>query len=371
MIEFKFLGDKRPKLAPEAVSKSSISTTKRNRLMKRNAIIILETSTVVPFKWHRHNYLCFFCHKSFKTLEPLKEHTKVDHKDSSNKSAVLYLKGDEKVKIDISTAKCRICDENFDEVNNFVDHLKCKHDKIFTDADYGVIPYKLQDDKYKCAICAKEFEYFINLNQHMNEHFGHYVCELCGKSFLSQDRLRCHSICHAPRFKCQLCSEIFVSLTQKNNHEIKVHNKKPTVKCLFCPDTFQNYTLRKRHHHDIHNLEIYLVNCPVCGKTFHILSKMVAHMKEVHVREKNFACTICDQKFFSRTHVQKHMIKHVGERIYQCEVCKKSYARKQTLRDHMRIHSDDRRFVCSLCDQAFVRNYRLRLHIKVHHTDAQ
>ncbi|CAH0730186.1 unnamed protein product, partial [Brenthis ino] len=363
-------GEKRPQMAPEAVSKSSMSTTKRNRLMKRNAITILETSTVVPFKWHRHNYLCFFCHRSFKTLEPLKEHTRNDHKDSSIKSAVSYLKRDEKVKIDVSQTVCRICDENFDDVNTFVAHVKSIHEKVFADCGNGVIPYKLQDDKYKCAMCGKDFEYFIKLNQHMNEHFGHYVCELCGKSFLSQDRLRCHAVSHGSHFKCNFCSEIFDSLTRKNNHEMAVHNKKPTIKCFFCPETFQNYIKRKRHHHTAHDLDISLINCPVCGKTFHILSKMSAHLKEVHVREKNFACSICDQKFFSRTHVQKHMIKHVGEKVYQCEICKKSYARKQTLRDHMRIHNNDKRFVCTFCDQAFVQNNSLRLHMKVHHPDA-
>ncbi|XP_047542072.1 PR domain zinc finger protein 5-like isoform X8 [Vanessa atalanta] len=364
-------GEKRPVMATEALIKSSMTTTKRNRLMKRNAIIILESSTAIPFKWHRHNYLCFFCHRPFKNLEPLKEHTRNDHKDSSIKSAVSYLKRDEKVKIDVTVINCKTCDESFDNINLLIEHVKVKHDRVFIDnCGYGVIPYKLHKDKFECALCQKDFRYFIKLNQHMNEHYGNYVCELCGKSFLSQDRLRCHSLSHGSNFRCSTCPEIFESLTQKNNHEMTVHNKTRTIKCFFCPETFQNYVLRKRHHNSAHNVEISVISCPVCGKSFHIVSKMWAHLKEVHVREKNFSCSLCDQKFFSRTHVQKHMIKHLGEKIHQCEVCKKSYARKQTLRDHMRIHNNDRRFICPVCSQAFVQNNSLRLHMKVHHSDS-
>ncbi|CAH2234264.1 jg14219 [Pararge aegeria aegeria] len=368
-------GQSRQEKATEALSKSSqtqMSATKRNRLMKKNAIIVLESSTVIPFKWHRHNYLCFFCHRTFKTLQPLKEHTRNDHKASSIKSAVSYLKRDEKVKIDVSKVICRICNANFEDTNTIIEHLKTQHDIQFNDdSDFGIIPYILNDDGYQCALCKKEFEYFIKLNQHMNEHYGNYVCELCGKSFLSQDRLRCHTLSHGSGFHCKLCAETFDSLTQKSNHELTVHDKKRLIKCFFCPELFQNYVLRKKHHNQSHNVETDVANnCPVCSKSFHIKSKMWAHMKEVHVREKNFACALCDQRFFSKTQVQKHMIKHVGEKIHHCEVCKKSYARKQTLRDHMRIHRDDRRFVCSVCSQGFVQSNSLQLHMRVNHPDS-
>ncbi|CAG4958659.1 unnamed protein product [Colias eurytheme] len=363
-------GTKRPEMATEAQSKSSLSSTKRNRLMKRNAINILECSTVVPFKWHRHSYLCFFCHRVFKDFQSLKEHTSNDHEKSSIKSAVSYLKRDEKVKIDVSTIVCRTCDKDFDDLKALIEHGKAIHDRLFHEEyGYGVIPYNL-DDKFQCALCKETFEYFIKLNQHMNAHYGNYVCELCGKSFLSQDRLRSHSLSHGSSFHCNICSETFDSLTQKNNHETKAHNKDKTVKCFFCPKTFQNYTLRKKHHNTEHNMDIPAINCPVCGKNFAILSKMRVHLKEVHLREKNFGCSMCDQKFFSRTHVQRHMVKHSGERIHECSICKKAYARKQTLRDHMRIHSNDKRFACGVCNQAFVQNNSLRLHMKVHHAES-
>lgn len=337
--------------------------------MKRNAILIIELSSVIPFKWHRQNYLCFFCHRTYKDTNELKHHTKLEHDKSNVRAAVSYLRRDEKVKIDVSVIACRICDTKFEELSNFIDHLKMVHNKTFTECSYGLIPYRLNNDTFQCAVCDQHFQYFIKLNQHMNEHFGDYVCELCGKSFLSQDRLRCHSLSHGSKFHCNECPEIFDSLTQKNNHESKIHNKNKTLKCFYCNETFSNYIKRKLHHHEAHNIEMPVFNCPVCDKTFQIMSKMKVHLKEVHIREKNYACSMCDQKFFSKTHVQKHMVKHFGERVHQCEVCKKSYARKQTLRDHMRIHSNDKRFICSVCSQGFIQNNSLRLHMRVHHPD--
>ncbi|XP_075989333.1 uncharacterized protein LOC142985191 isoform X7 [Anticarsia gemmatalis] len=352
----------------EAPSKSSMTSTKRNKLMKRNAIIIIENTTVIPFKWHRQNYLCFYCHLTFKDHEMLKTHTVKEHKKSNIKAAVSYLRRDEKVKIDVSTLQCKICNNDYNTLEDLLQHLKT-HNKIFTEeCGYGIIPYKL-NEHFHCAVCKQEFQYFTKLNQHMNEHFGNYICELCGKSFLSQGRLRCHSLTHGSKFRCNVCSETFDSLTQKNNHESKVHKKDKLLKCFYCNETFQNYNQRKRHHSLFHDIKVPEYNCPVCDKTFQIMSKMRVHLKEVHIREKNFSCTMCEQKFFSKTHVQKHMVKHFGERVHQCEVCKKSYARRQTLKDHMRIHSNDRRYICSVCSQGFVQNNSMRLHMKVHHPE--
>uniref|UniRef100_A0A2H1VCI6 SFRICE_008916 n=1 Tax=Spodoptera frugiperda TaxID=7108 RepID=A0A2H1VCI6_SPOFR len=357
-------------VAKEAPSKSSISSTLRNKLMKRNAISVLESSTVIPFKWQRHNYLCFFCHLSFNDTGLLKGHTIAAHTKSNIKSAVSYLRRDEKVKIDVSSVECRLCNEKFDNLDHLIGHLKEKHSVGFNEEyGYGLIPYFLHNEVYNCAVCKEEFQYFSKLNQHMNEHYGNYICEACGKSFLSQDRLRCHSLTHGQKFRCNICTQTFDSITQRNNHESKVHNKDKLLKCFYCEETFQNYVQRKKHHMVKHDVKAPEFPCPVCGKIFHIQSKMQVHLKEVHIREKNYSCSICEQKFFSKSHVRNHMIKHFGDRVYQCEVCQKSYARQRTLKEHMRIHSSNKKIVCSICSKNFAHNCSLKLHMKMQHTE--
>ncbi|CAH2079325.1 unnamed protein product, partial [Iphiclides podalirius] len=359
----------RPRAADEALNKSSMSATRRHRLMKLNAATVLECSTATPFKWHRQNFLCFYCHRAFKDTASLKEHTKAEHPEPRIKSAVSYLRRDERVKIDVSSMTCSICDVSLDGLGALIAHLESAHRKSFAGLDYGVVPYALRSDRFHCAVCDAEFQYFIKLNQHMNTHYGNYVCELCGKPFLSRERLRCHAAGHGPIHRCGCCAETFSSPAQRTSHERRAHGRR-RVKCLHCSETFASYGARKSHHSTAHGADLPTIHCPVCRKSFPIASKMRAHLKEVHLREKNFACPMCDQRFFSRSHVQKHMVRHVGERVHQCDVCRKSYARKQTLRDHMRIHNGDRRFACELCGQAFVQNNSLRLHMRVHHPDA-
>ncbi|GBP42757.1 Zinc finger protein 425 [Eumeta japonica] len=294
----------------------ALSATKRNRMMKRNAIVILESSTVCPFKWYRQNYLCFYCHRNFKAPEHLKLHTRDEHKDSNVKSAVLYLRRDEKVKIDVTIISCKSCNLRMENLLNLVDHLKLTHKKHFNE-DYGlgVVPYKLGESSFECPTCDEKFQYFIKLNQHMNKHYGCYVCENCGKTFLSQDRLRCHAQSHNSVYCCQKCDETFPSLAEKNGHEAKVHEISKKLKCTRCDEEFANYAQRKRHHKEVHKIEVQEYTCPICGRNFPIMSKMEVHIKEVHLKEKRFQCTECDQKFFSKTHVEKHMIRHFGAKI--------------------------------------------------------
>ncbi|KAJ2939894.1 hypothetical protein O0L34_g6596 [Tuta absoluta] len=353
----------------KAVTKGGkpLTVTKKNRLLKRNATIILENTTVIPFKWHRQTYLCFFCHKQFRIATDLKEHTD-EHKKSNIKSAVSYLRRDEKVKIDVTDTICKICTENMVNVEAIKAHLE-EHGKIFAkDIPLGVIPYKLSDETFQCAVCNEQFQYFVKLNQHMNKHYGSYICDVCGQCFLSHDRLRSHAFIHGSGFKCNVCSETFDTLRQRNRHETEIHSVNKSLKCLYCEETFQNYGQRKAHHIAAHNLKSQAFNCPVCSKTFQISSRMKVHLKEVHLREKNYACTVCDQKFFSKSHLRNHLIKHFGEKIHTCEICNKSYARKQTLRDHIiKVHNSAKKYTCSMCNEEFVQSNSLKLHVKARH----
>lgn len=275
-------------------------------------------------------------------MEEVRQHTVTEHMKPNIKSAVFLLRRDDKVKVDVTFIECKLCGHTITDLNALIDHSKAVHNRVFNEGANGLIPYRLLvENMYQCAICEETFQYFVKLNQHMNVHFGGYVCELCGKSFLSSERLRCHSLSHGSKFHCGLCSGAFDSLTQRNHHISTVHNKPKLLKCHYCPEAFPNYRQRKLHHNLVHGVKIPEYKCPVCAKGFQISSKMTVHLKEVHVRERNYSCTMCDSKFFSKTQVQKHMVRHVGEKLFQCEVCQKAYARRQTLRDHMRTHNKE------------------------------
>lgn len=320
----------------KALSKSSLSATKRNRLTKRNATIILQSCTAVPFKWHRQFYLCFYCHKQFQVFGDLREHN-IEHATSNVKSSVSLLRMNDKVKIDVVSLTCKLCNFEPKNVDTLVEHLRLDHSKIFEDAEYGVIPYKHRTDSYDCAVCNESFSYFMKLNQHMNTHYGQYVCETCGKSFLSSDRRRIHALIHTSDVRCDHCSETFRSIAIKNSHVNKVHE--PKVKCPHCLETFSNYNQRKMHLKLVHNVGS-LHACPICEKEFSCNSRMEYHLKEVHYKETHFDCSLCEQRFFSNWQLVKHVrVTHVDGTEHQCEVCQKSFARPRTLNEHMKTHS--------------------------------
>lgn len=338
-VGFSVLGGKRPVPVTSVKAPSqSLSTTKRNRLLKRNATIILQNSTAVPFKWHRQFYLCFYCHKPFQLFDDLREHSNTEHVTTNVETCVSLLRRDCKVKLDVSSWLCKLCDFEPKTVDAFAEHLKLVHNKVFEDAEYAIIPYKHGTDSYDCAICDKRFAYFMKLNQHMNTHFGMYVCDACGKSYLSSDRLRIHSLLHTNSVRCDHCPETFRSLSIKNSHVNKVHVSK--VKCLHCSETFSNYNQRKMHLKVAHNVGS-LHACPDCGKVFSCNSRMEQHLKEVHYKETHFNCSVCELRFFANWQLAKHIrVAHVGGKEHACEVCLKSFVKLSTLKEHLKTHSD-------------------------------
>lgn len=312
--------------------------------MKSNVVTILESTTALPFKWLRQEYLCYYCHKTFPNIDSVRAHTDDVHKDSKIKNAVSYLRSDQKTKVEISDLKCRLCNAELESIEDTVRHLKDAHQKSFEDkSDYGVVPYIFFKDEYICGTCNESFQYFVSLNQHMNKHFGFYVCDTCGKSFVSQDRLRCHRLGHTQKLK-------------------------KILTCPHCEETFKNGSSKKEHLALMHNKDIPSFDCTLCPKKFYINSKLERHVKSVHNRERNFACGLCEQKCFSKADVEKHRIMHIGAKVFECKVCLKAYPRKQSLKDHMKLHTGERPFQCNDCNERFVYKSRLLLHVKSKHS---
>lgn len=274
---FSFLGGK---LAAEPEGKSSQAD--RSQIVKCNVATILRHSTVIPFRWHKQFFMCFYCHLPIQTFDALTVHMNVKHKNPNINPVVELMKKDEKVKIDITSIACKICEHVPKDFDSLINHLK-SHNKLQSVHEYGVIPFMLAEG-YKCAICSERFQYFIKLNQHMNKHYGNYVCEVCGKLFLSGDRLRSHSLLHTAKFACSLCSETFDTTVKRANHATKVHNKTKSFKCYYCSVSFPTNVGRTDHLKTEHGINMPVFDCPVCKRNFRNASRLQFHLKNVHTR---------------------------------------------------------------------------------------
>lgn len=342
---------------------------------KRCAITLLENSRICPFRWMKNLYFCFYCETQYPDPAKLREHNVIEHPNltfSQIKYALSKLKKYELVKVDITDVSCKLCEGNIKDFEDLKFHLLELHKKnIDPKSSDGVLPFRVTQFDFQCAICEDKYEEFKTLNQHMNVHFQNFICEQCGTGFITPERLRTHANSHKTgSIQCDSCDKVFRSTNAKNEHYAIVHMRVKRHRCPHCPETFRNYFQRNKHIANIHGLKLKEFKCTMCPKVFTLSGKLGVHVRTVHLKLKRHACDVCEWKFYSKSELKEHMVKHGGERKYQCNVCKKAYARKYTLREHMRIHNDDRRFICSICGTSFVQNCSLKQHVKVHHPGA-
>ncbi|XP_049883250.1 zinc finger protein 260-like isoform X8 [Pectinophora gossypiella] len=355
----------KPELETESPESGRNMDIARRSAFRNNLLIILETCTASPFKYRKGTYLCFYCKDSFLQPEKLREHTRTEHSDIKS---VIRPKKYEPLKMDFTATVCKLCGINIDDYAALKTHLKEHGMAIDTTHGDCILPYHLNKGEHRCQICGKQYEMFLSLHKHMNDHYEHFICEYCGKRFATSQRMLNHARTHERGdFPCKRCEESFPSYASLYAHMAKIHRSNNRYKCPICDEKFKSYKDRLKHLKLIHGEKIAVFPCPSCPKVFDLCSRRTQHIRFQHLQERNHICAVCGMKFFTNYELQEHSIKHGGERIYQCDICKKSYARLKTLREHMRIHNNDRRFVCMVCGQAFVQNCSLKQHVRVHH----
>merc|ERR1712218_137898 len=52
---------------------------------------------------------------------------------------------------------------------------------------------------------------------------------------------------------------------------------------------------------------------------------------EVHEKEMNHGCSICDKAFFNKSHLKRNMLIHTGEKPFSCGQCDYKCAQKSGL----------------------------------------
>lgn len=317
---------------------------KKDYVIKKNASVIIENSFVSPFRWFKNAFICFFCENKYTEPKELREHTSFQHSNTKVMPFTKSIKKYDLIKVDVSYVGCKLCTNTVTDLDDLKNHLTSIHAIQFNPSyNDGLLPFKFDSDMFYCYICDSQFNVFITLNNHMNSHLQNFICPTCGKGFATSKRLQSHNYSHVVgSFACNFCNSIFPSNAMKTNHTIRYHKEAKQFKCPQCPEYFKSYLDRNKHRRTIHNVTSLEYKCPLCPKIFSLSGKRTNHIKQVHVREKKHACAQCEWKFYSRTELQKHMIKHTGQRIHQCDMCNKAFARKHTLNQHLRTHNEER-----------------------------
>ena len=85
-------------------------------------------------------------------------------------------------------------------------------------------------------------------------------------------------------------------------------------------------------------------------------------------QDKQFHCTDCNFKGYSRASVSDHYIKTHG--VVHCRTCGKQCPNPHALKRHEYIHADNKQHVCITCNESFFFESELKNHRVKHRTES-
>ncbi|KAM3957592.1 uncharacterized protein ACR2FA_008295 [Aphomia sociella] len=313
--------------------------------MRTNVVQVLTKSTVMPFRWLKSSYRCFYCYDIFQEASDLKNHQHV-HTGDEIKKQTMNNYWEPVVYVDISNLSCKLCSDNITDLYDLIDHLVDKHDVVYNkDVGICMVAFKLDNLSVNCLACGASFYTFGPLLHHTNkDHKGTsaILCDVCGQHFKDAHLLRLHvkTVHENTGLLCPECGEKFETRSKLRTHQKNQHNINSKHKCLVCSQTFPSHYMRSRHMAAEHkNREE--VKCLHCTKTFVFRSMMMTHLRDTHLKVRNHVCGVCGWKAFNSHRLKNHMYKHSGEKNFKCDACDKAFTTKKIMRAHyLRMHKN-------------------------------
>lgn len=252
---------------------------------------------------------------------------------------------------------CKFCLQRFPTEKRLKSHTFIAHGNKLNRGVKENTPKRKPNGKFKCSHCKKTYAYKQSLDSHVKKIHGVEIheqnpklfCEKCGISFHRHHQLLLHvDRVHSDKDKQRECPDCH-----------KMYG--PTVFLLHC----------KSAGHGGYSRKVKLLVCPICGKD--ILKKNLnSHIKFVHEKQRDFQCSVCPKKFWTKTYLRKHLESHKStmerHRPHKCDRCGQAYFTVNALQAHKTaVHDGNKIFKCKDCPKVFGYQSSLSKHVQMRH----
>ena len=103
--------------------------------------------------------------------------------------------------------------------------------------------------------------------------------------------------------------------------------------------------------------------CPECGGTFKTRSKMLQHIRDVHLNVKPHSCDQCEKAFVNAYKLKRHVETKHSTSEHICDFCSKLFKAEPYLNDHIRRDHNEHCVSCPKCNKNFMKQANLDLHL--------
>ena len=190
----------------------------------------------------------------------------------------------------------------------------------------------------------------------------------CHFSTSSLSRFQCHRLVHLR--KVLKCSRCLVDFEEKASYEdhLTQHFEEGKM-CEMAEDC--DFVIGPRIDDFFKHVRLEhegFLNCdfPSCHFSTKDSSNMTQHLR-IHNDERNFECTVCQQKFISSSNLKVHTRSvHTKEKMFYCDYCEKGFATKWQMKSHVKTNhlKEKVMFDCQKCERSFYKSQSLAAHLK-------
>lgn len=304
---------------------------------------------------------------------------------------------------------CKLCNKSYNVRHRWNRHLKSHYwrNKLKNKSTKPINASKLDTDtlqsgpvqhknQLKCGYCKKEYFLISHWKKHLSLS---KECRRHCKSSLPEftNNQAKENFAKSTRFECHICKKTYSTSYNRKIHIVNVHKllnvdlgtsaninvvepkKKLKIETIQQNSKSVNQKKSRLISNDTKN------QCHLCGKCYSNRANLYRHQTISHTMDvKVINCTICDKSFKHKYSFREHLrSKHnqllssdkgtVGKKSkprlghpyiaqYLCKICKVEFSDNASLENHIKIHTRYQ-YECVDCGQKFETNATLGEHI--------